>query len=513
MPRQFIFIMTDSQRADMVGCYGNKDMLTPSLDSLAKEGIRFTNAYTTQPVCGPARSAIFTGLYPHSNGAWGNCMGLESTMKSIGQRLSYEKIHTAYIGKWHLDGGDYFGAGKCPDGWDKAYWYDMRNYLDELTEEQRIRVRDDKTIMEGDGYGVELTYGRRCSDRAIDFIEKHKDEDFLLVVSYDEPHHPFIAPKKYAEMYKDYNFPVSENVYDMLENKPEYQKVWAGKNLEEDRTDYTINNDLYFGSNTFIDDEIGRVIKAYHKNTPEALIMYTSDHGDMLGSHHLSAKGPNVYEEIANIPFIMAGNAIENKGVVNKNPISHIDIVPTMIEFFDAHKYKMLQGKSLMPLLKDSNAKINDEIFIEFGRYEIAHDYFGGFQPLRCIFDGRYKLSINLLSSDELYDLEKDSAEMNNLIEDENYFAIRDKLHDKLLNWMNETRDPFRGYYWERRPWRKDAIVASWNGTGMTRQKDADYDEEQELVYNKGITFEKSVYQVVPAITQRQNEVKIVKDK
>lgn len=503
MPRQFIFIMTDTQRVDMVGCYGNKDMITPHIDALAEEGIRFTNAYTTQPVCGPARSALFTGLFPHSNGSWGNCMGLESTMKTIGQRLSHEQIHTAYVGKWHLDGGDYFGNGVCPDGWDETYWYDMRNYLEELTQEERVRSRNPETILEGEGYASTFTYGHRCSNRAIAFIEEHKDEDFLLVVSYDEPHHPFIAPRKYADMYKDYHFPLSKNIYDSLENKPEHQKVWAANRLEEDRATYKINEPLYFGSNTFIDDEIGRVLEAYKVHTPEALIMYTSDHGDMLGSHRLDQKGPNAYEEIANIPFILAGKPVKDKKRVNEHPISHIDVVPTMLEFFQAPHYKMLQGKSLMPLLEDGKTKINEEIFIEFGRYEIAHDYFGGFQPLRCIYNGRYKLTINLLCSDELYDLEQDPEEMVNLIETSECEQIRNKLHDKLLDWMNETRDPFRGYYWERRPWRKDATKASWNGSGMTRQKDPDYDERSELMYGKGLPFEKASYQVVPAVTQR----------
>lgn len=141
----------------------------------------------------------------------------------------------------------------------------------------------------------------------------------------------------------------------------------------------------------------------------------------------------------------------------------------------------MLQGKSLLPVLEEGTKRINEEIFIEFGRYEIAHDYFGGFQPLRCIYDGRYKLVINLLTSDEMYDLKEDPEELHNLIEHPEYVAIRNKLHDKLLDWMNETRDPFRGYYWEGRPWRHDATVASWNSTGMTRQKEADFDEVHEL--------------------------------
>ena len=137
MTRKAILIMTDSQRWDMVNCYRQTGLRTPNLDALAAQGTRFARAYTTQPVCQPARAAIFTGLYPHSAGSWTNSSGISSTARSIGERLQLDGVHTAYIGKWHLDGGDYFGLGKCPPGWDPDYWYDMKCYLEELPEETK----------------------------------------------------------------------------------------------------------------------------------------------------------------------------------------------------------------------------------------------------------------------------------------------------------------------------------------------------------------------------------------
>lgn len=112
--KQIVFIMTDTTRADMLGCYGNEGMITPNIDKLAHDGIKFNKAYTCQPVCGPARSALFTGTYPHSNGMYTNSIAMGANVKTIGQRLSDNGIHTAYIGKYHLDGGDYFGLGVCP---------------------------------------------------------------------------------------------------------------------------------------------------------------------------------------------------------------------------------------------------------------------------------------------------------------------------------------------------------------------------------------------------------------
>ena len=145
--KQLVFIMTDTQRFDMCSCYGkNKGLETPNIDALAASGVRYERAYTTQPVCGPARSGLFTGTYPAWNGSWANGMALGDNVKTIGQRLRDNGYHCAYIGKWHLDGTDYFGNGFCPDGWDEEYWYDMRRYLEEMSEDERIMSRAAKSM-------------------------------------------------------------------------------------------------------------------------------------------------------------------------------------------------------------------------------------------------------------------------------------------------------------------------------------------------------------------------------
>ena len=130
---------------------------------------------------------------------------------------------------------------------------------------------------------------------------------------------------------------------------------------------------------------------------------------------------------------------------------------------------------------------------MEFGRYEIDHDGFGGFQPMRCIFDGKYKLCINLLTEDELYDMENDPCEMHNLINSEETAHIRNELHDKLLDWMNNTRDPFRGYHWRTRPWRKDDFKPTWAYTGYTRQRENEEYEPRQLDYCTGLEMVEAV--------------------
>lgn len=487
---KIILIMTDTQRWDMVNCYRNTGLRTPSLDRLASEGTLFNRAYTCQPVCGPARSALFTGTFPHSNGSWANSLPLYATTKTVGQRLKDQGVHTAHVGKWHLDGGDYFGMGRCPDGWDDRYWYDMRNFLETLSPTDRRRMRTVDTFKEGNLRGEDL-FAHKCSDRAIEFLRRHGQDNFFLVLSYDEPHHPHLCPEPYASMYKDYVFPKSPNVWDTLAGKPEHQRAWSAEYAAPDREKVEIRMPEYFGCNSFVDAEIGRVLDAIDDLAPDALIIYTSDHGDMLQSHSLAEKGAAMYDEITRIPFIVRWPGVVPAGTRSEQLVSHIDIAPTLLEAKGLGIPKLLEGRSLLPVLRDPAVRINDAVFTEFTRFESNQDGMGGFLPIRCAFDGRYKLVINLLCGDELYDLQSDPGEMTNLIDSPAHSPSRDALHDRLLQWMNDTVDPFRGYYWHRRPWRKDAPAATWPYTSKNRQREHEEYEPRQLFYHSGLEIEK----------------------
>ena len=494
--KQIILLMTDATRQDMLGCYGNPQMHTPNLDALAESGTRFQNAYTCQPVCGPARSAIFTGTYPHSNGGITNCVPLGANVKTIGQRLSDQGIRTAYIGKWHLDGGDYFGLGRCPDGWDPEYWYDMRCYLEELTEEERLFSRSHAANRQG--VSADFTYAYRCADRATDFLQKHGDEDFFLTVSLDEPHDPSLCPEPYASMFQEYEFPKSPNVWDTLEGKPLYQKYWAGEGIKTDRDRVKLMAPAYLGCNAFADSQLGRVIDCIKSCAPDAMIIYTSDHGDGLGSHCLHGKGASIYNEIARVPLLIAGAGLP-RGIINRHPVSHINLPALVMDYMGLPIPRCFEGKSLLEEIRRPEVRTNDYIVTEFTRYEIDHDGFGGLQMMRAIYDGRYKLAVHLLDPiDEFYDQEQDPYEMKNLIWDETYDAEKTRLHKLLLEWMNATRDPFRGYQWEQRPWRKDAQTPTWSYTGCTRQRENEEYEPRQLDYSTGLPMESAVRKKSP---------------
>ncbi len=482
-PRQVIFILGESVRADMLNCYRQTGIKTPNLDRLAAGGMRFNRAYNCQPVCAPARSSIWTGLYPHTNCVWGNSMPLGDTTHTLGQFLHDRWVDTALIGKWHLDGVDYFGTGRAPGGWDPEYWYDMRDYLSELSPEDRVRSRKKETGNDP-SWTADMCYAKRCTDRALRFLVDHEHREFMLCLCYDEPHDPSLCPKEYSDAYENFVFPRSANVDDPLTDKPDEQRVWAGPRLHAQQP--PVRDKQFFGSHTFVDAQIGRVLDQIQKSAPNAMVIFTSDHGVFLESHRLTDKGPAMYDEITRVPFLVRWPGHTPAGTVNENLMSHIDIVGTLMDFWGFNVPPTLEGKSVLGAFKDVQSPTREVAFIEWGRYEVDHDGFGGYQPIRCVCDGRYKLSINLMSGDELYDLQTDSAELHNLIDSAEHASLRNKLHDQLLQWMNTSRDPFRGYYWGHRPWRPE-FKETWQFFAMTRQRKCDGYLPLELDYDTGL--------------------------
>jgi uncharacterized sulfatase len=489
--KQVILLMSDTTRKDMIG-YFNPAMHTPNIDSLAREGLAFENAYSCQPVCGPARSAIFTGQSPHSNGMVTNSVALGENIKTIGQRLSDNGIHTGYVGKYHLDGGDYFGLGKCPDGWDEDYWFDQKCYLNQLTSDiERIKSRQSDTSYE-EWLTEEFTFAHKTSEIALDFLENNVDTDFFLTVSFDEPHGPSICPTPYNTMYKDFKFEHHDNFNDDLNDKPLFQRLWSGEDIG--KTEDELNKPskglaLFLGCNSFMDYEIGRLMKKIDKYFPDALIIYTSDHGDMLGSHKLQMKNAAAYKEIANIPLIIRGGV---KGKVTDAMASHIDLAPTILDYMGISIPKILEGESMLPQIFGEKEEINKVVYTEWTRYEVDHDGFGGLQMMRAATSKKYKLVINLMDKDEFYDLVADPFEVKNLIEDCNYNIHRNKLHDELLQHMNDSRDPYRGYQWAARVWRKDK-KPTWTNDGYTRQRENEEYEPRQLDYDTGLPMDKAV--------------------
>jgi uncharacterized sulfatase len=494
--RRVVFIMTDTQGANCVGCYDERAVGTPRIDRLAEQGLRFHTAYTSCPVCSPARGTLFTGLYPHSNGVWANELALGRDTWTLGQRLTDAGIHAAYTGKWHLSATDYFDTGQCPPGWDERYWYDGRNYLQDCdSDEERLWTRQYHTPEEirKAGFTRDDTFAAGVTDRARGFLREHGEEEFCLVVSYDEPHHPSIAPPPFCDMHQDYEFEIGPGAWDDLQDKPAHHRHWADVHARdgawrsgtgERQGRYHVP--AYFACNSFVDDEIGKVIDAVDRHAPDALVIYTSDHGEMMWAHRISSKGPVMYEQITRIPFIVRGPDVP-AGLVDRDPVGHVDVVPTILDYLGADRPPILQGRSLLPRLRGEEEAPDEPVFIEFNRHNVGNHSYGGFKPIRCAVDGRYKLVLNLLHTDELYDLEADPHELENRIEDADLAPVRDRLHEALLEWMDRVRDPFRGPEWRYRPWAGQGKPA-WPKGRAHRPLDGYHDPV--LGYNTGLPVE-----------------------
>ncbi len=326
----FVFIMTDTQGANVLGCdAGLVELRTPNLDALAASGVRFRRGYTTCPLCTPARGGIFTGLMPSVNGAHTNNLAPGANIPTMGHYFEAAGYHTAYVGKWHLDGLDYFDSGICPAGWDSEYWYDGRCYLEELSDEEKhlwrqgLRSVDD---LRKHKITEEFTWAHRVSDRGIRFLqERRQDQPFLLVCSYDEPHGPHTTPPEYLEQFQEFEFPLGPGAQDNLQHKPAHQREWA-EARGANRPDGICRNAKYFACNSYVDYEIGRVLGAVSEFAPaDTWVIFTSDHGDMFGAHRITGKGPVMYDEITRVPFIIRAPEGE-EGLVSECPVSHLDL-------------------------------------------------------------------------------------------------------------------------------------------------------------------------------------------
>ncbi|PJC86697.1 hypothetical protein CSW98_06805 [Vibrio sp. HA2012] len=467
-----ILIMTDTQATNMVSCYTDQNLNTDNIDALAEEGYQFTSAFTCAPVCTPARAGIFTGIYSSQAGPWANNIALGQNISTMGRYFKDAGYDTCYIGKWHLDGHDYFGTGECPEEWDPEYWFDGARYLEELTDNEislwRNGLNSVQDLIDNE-ITSEFTWAHRISDRAIRYLgEKHREESpFLMVLSYDEPHHPFTCPIEYLNKYGEFKYSLGEKAFDDLTTKPDHQKLWSEAMPAPVDAEGRYHHPLYFGCNDYVDDQIGRVIGKLNQTELEnTWIVYTSDHGEMMGAHKLISKGSVAYDDITRIPLIIRPPEKINNQKIDV-PVSHIDILPTLMSLAGIQQPDILQGSNILNFQSDQQRGV----MIEFNRYEIEHDSFGGFIPMRAWVENDYKLVINLFTSDELYDRNKDVSEIYNLIDHPDYIEIRNKMHDNLLAYMEKVRDPFRTFEWATRPWRMDK-QPQWMGSFRPRPED-----------------------------------------
>ena len=495
-----LFFITDAQRADHLSCYGNSIVNTPNIDRLADEGIRFTNYFYNNPICMPNRATMLTGLYPNVHGVRSNGMILREDIPTITNTLVKRGWHTASIGKLHHQ----FWLGAFKHRYKSAESFDswvMDNYgndpvrenfpipyygykevelisgngtvcaghymewLEErapdIAEDMKKRVRNYDYIFSLFCKEIpeELYNTTYVKERTLAFLERYNrgeygDKPFYLHCSFPDPHYPLFPPMKFQDLYKpeDIELPSSfrdiENLYNHeflgphLKNPP-FKRAFLRESTEDEVRKITA---LTYASIAYVDYCIGQILASLEQSglADKTIIVYCSDHGDLMGDHGLLFKGPCPFNGVLQLPLIWKVPGLQP--AVSSSLVSSIDYPKTILSLLgikERHHPSDMQGYDITPILKEPNTKIRDCCFIENDE-EVGHFT----ERIRHLITEDYKLTIyeSMPEFGDLYDRKNDPHELKNLWNDNDYKDIRFKLVNKLLheNLKAQTKYPKR---------------------------------------------------------------------
>jgi len=443
-PRNVLFIIADDLNT-FLGCYGDPIAKTPNIDRLAARGVRFDHAYCAQPLCGPSRNSILTGLYPNSTGILANAKIFRQTIPnqvSLPQAFRNQGWFAARVGKlYHYDVPKSIGTAGHDD---PASWELQMNPvgLDRLKEEPKI------VSLSPGNFGATLSWyaspnsdadhtdGKIASDAEwiLERCAKQSDQPFFLAVGFFRPHTPFVAPKTpYYNEYPEAEMPLVTGVKeDQADIPPAALK--SRKAEEENMTDVQRRQAMqgYYASVSFMDAQVGRLIDALDrlKLTDSTIIVFTSDHGYHMGEHGLWQKR-SLFEESARVPLVIVAPGVTPNGAVAQSPISQVDLYPTLAELCGIKGPKNLQGQSLNPMLKDPNAT---------GRGWAVTQGTNGYS-LRTARWRYTEWDAGKLGR-ELYDHEADPKEIKNLASDPAYEQTVEELSTQLRAASKATFPP-----------------------------------------------------------------------
>lgn len=452
-----IIIITDQENINTLSCYGGQ-LNTPNIDRLAAKGVRFVKNYVTCPLCVPSRASIWTSLYPHQLGlpniedkADGvvhvNDDGREISLPASAQTLSdlanENGYKTAYFGKWHL------GNENARQHGFQVFKSELRgSYEQKLSETNRMAFSEGTNRLEQQGLEpFEIQEDTVMTDLAINFIEdssKDYTKPFLLVLSMRFPHDPYSGP--FDDLLNPDHINLPESLKDDLTNKPYSQRRGAARELflREIGTAITDNEmkelrniyARYLGLMHLVDLNVGRLVDKLNRLsiTKDTIIVFTSDHGDMMGAHGLFFKGLFMYEEVTKVPLIISwpGHLPEGKAVATLT--SMIDFTPTLLDLMDIEKPISMAGESMRQLW-DYSHNVRNAVFMEL------FESYGEWGAIFTIRTQKYKYNWYAGDSDELYDIENDSTEMNNIaMRPENRDLIIG-LREQLARWLKQTGD------------------------------------------------------------------------
>ena len=435
-----LLIMTDQHRKDALGAYGNPVIRTPHIDSLAAGGVRFDNCWVQHAACMPSRASIFTGRYPMAHRVRKNGVPLPEHETTIAHAFAGGGYRTGGAGKFHfLPHYPYRSPLPMMENHPESYYGFQEFHLGEdgRSGEHWVWIQRNHPAyhkVPDHKIPLELHNSHWSASHTIDFIRKCAEakQPFFAFCSFVDPHHGYNPPSPYREMYRKEDMPEPTRREGEMEDKPPKVKKRMQRR-EGVSDDVAYNRTQYYGEVTFIDDSIGRVLKTLDELElrDNTLIVFTSDHGDMLGDHGLYFKGL-AYPQSASVPLIFHWPSRIKQGKVVDGIMQEIDIMPTILDLVGVEVPAGVQGRSLAKVLTtDSTDTEQEYAYIEHA----DSDY-----SLRSC-----KWRFTLYPGQEygeLYDLEDDPHEFTNLWDDDRFAGVKNDLTQKLFARIVETRDP-----------------------------------------------------------------------
>lgn len=443
-----VFIMTDDHAAHAISAYGSRLNKTPNLDRLAKEGMKFENAFVTNSICTPSRAVILTGKYSHLNGvpAFNH---IDNTQPLLSKYMQTAGYHTGMIGKWHLGANDPKRPedGK-PTGFD--YWNILPGqgaYFDPVM----IEMGERKKLS---GYTTDI-----ITDLATGFIDKRpKDKPFFLMYHHKAPHRNWQPAEKYRKQFENYDPPIPATFDDDYKGKSDASRqstMHIDADLNETDTKGKPPAGLsgaelkkwkfrrymqdYLACVQSVDDNIGRFLDYLDKNglAENTIVIYTSDQGFFLGEHNFYDKR-FMYEESLRTPLLVRWPGKIKPGSVSKSMALNLDFPATMLDAAGAKVPADMQGRSFLPVLM-GKPPANWRRSMYYRYYHPGHHNVAAHYGVRT---DRYKLIFfNKLNQWELYDLQKDPIEMKNVYNDPAYQKTVEQLKKELYRLKKEFKD------------------------------------------------------------------------
>jgi arylsulfatase len=480
-----LWICTDSQRFDTLGCYGNPWVTTPHADRLAREGILFTHCYAQNPLCTPSRGAFLTGRYPVTNRLRQNGQDIPEHERLVTKRLAEEGYLCGLSGKLHLSACDrrIERYGRDPSGWPRPTPERGNQVLDGIERRIDDGYADTEFFWDhapsgtlpssaytrwlaqrgaavdpqpaGDsrhvktGMPSELHQAKFCADMAIDFMCAHRAQGYpwLFSVNIFDPHFILDPPSGYLDPYRERldAIPLPNYRDGELDDKPPYQKQFSERGaynrLEMTDRDHRLCRAAYWAMCDHIDVQLGRMMEALDDTgqRDNTIVIFTSDHGELLGDHGIYIKGPFLYDPAIRVPLIIRwpGHIPENRRA--DTLVELFDIAPTLLDAAGLTREPGMQARSLVPVIVGETDHHRDSVYCEYYNSNPNDPA----QFCTMVRTTTHKLVVfHGQELGELYDLTVDPNETRNLWNADGAQGIRAELLKQLVDRMAETADP-----------------------------------------------------------------------